>query len=88
MDAVRGLRDSGLRVEDLTPAGREDLGVDAILDVAVGDRSERFAVQAKSRAPYPHEVERLRRSRPEVEDARVPSDDRAVHIRISRINPD
>jgi hypothetical protein len=62
MDAARWLRDSGLRVEDLTPAGREDAGVDAILDVTVGDRSVRFAVQAKSRAPYPHEVERLQRS--------------------------
>ena len=62
MDPVRWLRDSGLRVEDLTPAGRADTGVDAILDVAVGDRSARFAVQAKSRAPYPHEVERLQRS--------------------------
>ena len=67
MDAVRWLRDSGLRVEDLTPEGREDAGVDAILDVAVGDRSVRFAVQAKSRAPYPHEVERLQRSRRELE---------------------
>jgi len=66
MDAVRGLRDlvCGWKI---SPRGQEDLGVDAILDVAVGDRSERFAVQAKSRAPYPHEVERLRRSRPEVE---------------------
>ena len=67
MDAVRWLRDSGLRVEDLPPEGREDAGVDAILDVAVGDRSVRFAVQAKSRAPYPHEVERLQRSRRELE---------------------
>jgi hypothetical protein len=54
-------------VEDLTPAGREDDGVDAILEVTVGDRSTRFAVQAKSRAPYPHEVERLQRSRRELE---------------------
>jgi hypothetical protein len=67
MDAVRWLRDSGLRVEDLTPEGGEDAGVDAILDVAVGDRSVRFAVQAKSRAPYPHEVERLQRPRRELE---------------------
>jgi hypothetical protein len=62
MDAVRWLRGSGLRVEDLTPAGGEGLGMDAILDVAVGDRGVRFAVQAKSRAPYPHEVDRLQRS--------------------------
>ena len=62
MDPVRWLRDSGLRVEDLTPPGGADAGVDAILDVAVGDRSARFAVQAKGRAPYPHELERLQRS--------------------------
>jgi hypothetical protein len=67
MDAVRWLRDSGLRVEDLAPLGREDAGVDAILDVTVGDRSVRFVVKAKSRAPYPHEVERLQRSRHELE---------------------
>jgi hypothetical protein len=67
MDPVRWLRDSGLRVEDLTPTGAADAGVDAILDVAVGDRSARFAVQSKTRAPYPHEVERLRRSWHELE---------------------
>ena len=62
MDAVRWLRDAGLKVEDLTPPGKANAGEDAILNVAVGDRSARFAVQAKSRAPYPHEVERLQRS--------------------------
>jgi hypothetical protein len=62
MDSVRWLRDSGLTVEDLTPPDGADAGVDAILDVAIGDRSARFAVRAKSRAPYPHEVERLQRS--------------------------
>jgi len=67
MDPVWWLRDSGLRVGDLTPAGGADAGVDAILGVAVGDRSARFAVQAKGRAPYPHEVERLQRSRRELE---------------------
>ena len=59
---MRWLRDSGLRVEDVTSTGGADTGVDAMLDVAVGDRGARFAVQAKSRAPYPHEVERLQRS--------------------------
>ena len=67
MEHVRWLRDSGLEVKDLTPTDRADTHVDAVLDVAVGDRSARFAVEAKSRAPYPHEVERLQRSRHELE---------------------
>jgi hypothetical protein len=62
MDSVRWLRDSGLRVEDLTSLGGADVGVDAVLDVTIDDRSARFAVQAKNRAPYPHELERLQRS--------------------------
>jgi hypothetical protein len=66
MKPVRWLRDAGLRVEDLTPADGADSGANSILEVAVGDRSARFAVQAKSRAPYPHEVERLQRSRHEL----------------------
>ena len=61
MDAVRWLRESGQAVED-TAADSADSGTDAILDVAAGDRRARFAVQAKSRAPYPHELERLQRS--------------------------
>jgi hypothetical protein len=66
MEPVRWLRDSGLKVEDLTRARGADAGADSILEVAVGDRSARFVVQAKSRAPYPHEVERLRPSRQEL----------------------
>lgn len=62
IDAARWLRDSGLTVEDLTPADETDAGVDAILKVETGDRNARFAVQAKSRAPYPHELERLKQS--------------------------
>ena len=62
MDAARWLRESGLQVEDVTAVREEDVGADSILDVAAGDRSARFAVEAKSRAPYPHEVERLQRS--------------------------
>ena len=60
MDAARWLRDSGVTIEDLAPAGSTDEGVDAILRVKTGGRSARFAVQAKSRAPYPHELERLK----------------------------
>ena len=39
-----------------------DAGVDAILEVETGDRGARFAVQAKSRAPYPYELERPKQS--------------------------
>jgi hypothetical protein len=59
MEAVRWLRESGLRVKDHAAADRTDAGVDAILDVAADDRSTRFAVQVKRRTPYPHEVDRL-----------------------------
>jgi hypothetical protein len=62
MEAVRWLRESGLRVEDRTAAYRSDQGVDAILDVAAEGHDARFAVQVKRRAPYPQEVERLERS--------------------------
>jgi DNA-binding transcriptional ArsR family regulator len=65
MEAVRWLRESGLKVEDRT-AEAADAGVDAILDVAADGHVARFAVQVKGRAPYPHEVERLQRSRREL----------------------
>src|SRR6202050_3329923 len=64
MDAIRWLRDSGLTVEDLTPADGTDAGVDAMLEVETDGRTARFAVQAKSRAPYPHELDRLKQSWP------------------------
>jgi hypothetical protein len=62
MDVVRWLRESGLEVEDLTSAGGAGADVDSILNVTAADRSARFAVLAKRRAPYPHEVERLQLS--------------------------
>lgn len=65
MDVVRWLRESGLVVEDQV-AGAADVGVDAILDVASDGYKARFVVQVKGRAPYPHEVERLERSRREL----------------------
>ena len=46
MDATRWLRESGLTVEDLTPADETDTGIDAILEVDTDDHSARFAVQA------------------------------------------
>jgi hypothetical protein len=62
MEAVRWLRESGLKVEDRTVAEEADAGVDAVLDVAADGQRARFAVQVKRRAPYPHEVEQLERS--------------------------
>lgn len=66
MEAVRWLQESGLEVEDQATTDGVDAGVDAILDVAAEGRSTRFAVQVKQRAPYPHEVDRLERSRHEL----------------------
>ena len=63
MDAVRWLRESGLTVAELTQAHGTDEAINAILEVEADDRSARFAVQAKSRAPYPNELERFQQSR-------------------------
>lgn len=65
MEAVRWLRESGLKVEDHAAAAA-DAGIDAILDVATDGYIERFAVQLKKRAPYPHEVGGLQRVRSEL----------------------
>jgi hypothetical protein len=59
IDAARWLRESGLEVEDLTPVDGTDPGIDAILEVSADSNGARFAVQVKSRAPYPHELDRL-----------------------------
>jgi hypothetical protein len=72
MDAVRWLRESGLRVEDLTPVDGTDAGIDAILEIEADEHSVRFAVQAKSRAPYPHELERLQQARSELAAGGLP----------------
>lgn len=66
MEAVRWLRESGLNVEDRTAVNDAGAGADAVLDVAADGPSTRFVVQVKRRAPYPHEVERLERSRREL----------------------
>jgi hypothetical protein len=60
MDVARWLRESGLRVEDYASAPVER--ADAVLDVAEGAQGARFVAEWRSRAPYPHEVERLRRT--------------------------
>jgi hypothetical protein len=62
MNAVRWLRESGLRVEDRAVADEADEGADDVLDVVADGSGTRFAVQVKHRAPYPHEIERLDRS--------------------------
>jgi hypothetical protein len=60
MDAVRWLQDSGLTVKQLEPALVGDAHADAVLVVTGGDRSARFAVELKQRAPYPNELAHLR----------------------------
>jgi hypothetical protein len=60
MNVVRWLRESGLHVEDYVSAGVER--ADAVLDVAEGAQGARFVAEWRSRAPYPHEVERLHRT--------------------------
>jgi hypothetical protein len=57
MNVVRWLRESGLRVDDYAGAGVERAG--AVLDVAEGAQGARFVAEWRSRAPYPHEVQRL-----------------------------
>ncbi len=63
MSVVRWLRESGLAVEDHVAAGSV---ADSVLDVTADGRRARFAVWLKLRAPYPHEVERLERTRREL----------------------
>lgn len=56
MDVVAALRSIGARVELDQPT---DTRLDTVLDVAAGDVRSRFAVEAKTRAPYPNELGRL-----------------------------
>jgi hypothetical protein len=59
MEAVRWLQESGLAVEQLGAAPEGDAHADAVLVVTGGDRSARFAVELKQRAPYPNELAHL-----------------------------
>lgn len=63
MEAVRWLQESGLTVEQLEPALAGDADADAVFVVTGGDRSARFAVELKQRAPYPNELAHLRELR-------------------------
>ena len=51
---------------------RADLGVDAVLDVGMDGASTRFAVETKSRAPYPNEVRSMTSMRERLESVGVP----------------
>lgn len=59
MDAVHWLRASGVPVEHHGVPSEPDAAVDAILDVLGDNLRARFAVEARRRAPYPHELDRL-----------------------------
>jgi len=60
---MRWLRESGLVVEDRDPTGQVAARVDAILRVVAGNQTACFAVEVRRRAPYPNELDLLRRSR-------------------------
>lgn len=61
MEVVTSLRDAGVDVErlDVQPSRDGDAQPDAIIAVALGDTTTRFAVEEKRRAPYPNELPRL-----------------------------
>jgi DNA-binding transcriptional ArsR family regulator len=63
MSTVQWLRESGLAVQQSEPGLAGDARADAVLEVAAGDQSARFAVEVKQRAPYPNELEGLGRVR-------------------------
>jgi hypothetical protein len=60
IEAITALTKTGISVHTLqpSPAGN-DLEWDALLAVTAGDAQARFAVETKSRAPYPNELSRL-----------------------------
>jgi hypothetical protein len=59
MEAVGWLRESGITVteDDAGPGGHGR--ADAVLSVSLEDRSARFAVETRGRAPYPNELDHL-----------------------------
>lgn len=59
IEAIRWLREAGLAVAEQAGDGRRAAGPDTVLDVSVGDRSARFAVAQRQRAPYPGELSGL-----------------------------
>jgi DNA-binding transcriptional ArsR family regulator len=63
MDTVQWLRKSGVAVQQLESGRAGGARVDAVLEVAAGGQSARFAVEVKERAPYPNELERFARLR-------------------------
>ena len=63
MEVVDWLQKSGIAVEHHDAASRTGTQADATLDVVAADRTARFALAAKRRAPYPHELDRLQASR-------------------------
>jgi hypothetical protein len=63
MEAVRWLQESGLAVKQQDAAPVPGPAADAVLVVAAGGSSARFAVELKQRAPYPNELVGLGRVR-------------------------
>lgn len=60
MEALNALRDAGVDVQTRRePRLDEGDRPDAVIDVSVGDVTERFVIETKARAPYPNEVSHL-----------------------------
>jgi hypothetical protein len=62
MEVLHWLRESGVTVEWHDAASELEAHSDSVLDVVVDDREVCFAVEAKRRTPYPHELGRLQAS--------------------------
>lgn len=62
MDTLRWLHDAGIDAEEVAatgPATSEGTRVDSFLEIHTGGHPARFAVEQKSRAPYPNELSAL-----------------------------
>jgi DNA-binding transcriptional ArsR family regulator len=69
MDIASWLRDAGLTVDQLAAGG---LAADATIMVATGSTRAKFAVEEKSRAPYPNELPALDKVKEALSEIGVP----------------
>lgn len=63
MDVVASLREAGIAAVPTRPRARARPGLDGVVAVSADEVGAHFAVQAKGRAPYPNELDRLATTR-------------------------